>query len=154
MRVQQLRPENRPWPPGLTAATNTFAARPAHAAERRCRVHGRKPLRRRRRNRWAWSLRTELLDRLRASFPDMKIAALMGDREFIGDAWMAYLQRQNTGDLCPFAHRRGQEAGPFGSAATIGFVTLDWHSLCLDEARYQGRHGIEISSVARELFRD
>jgi hypothetical protein len=25
----------------------------------------------------------------------MKIAALMGDREFIGDAWMAYLQRQN-----------------------------------------------------------
>ena len=25
----------------------------------------------------------------------MKIAALMGDREFIGDAWMAYLQREN-----------------------------------------------------------
>ena len=24
----------------------------------------------------------------------MKIAALMGDREFIGDAWMAYLQRE------------------------------------------------------------
>src|ERR1017187_8489272 len=41
------------------------------------------------------SERTELLDRLRAEFPDMKIAALMGDREFIGDAWMAYLQRQN-----------------------------------------------------------
>jgi len=41
------------------------------------------------------SERTELLDRLRAAFPDMKIAALMGDREFIGDAWMAYLQRQN-----------------------------------------------------------
>jgi hypothetical protein len=39
--------------------------------------------------------RTELLDRLRAAFPDMKIAALMGDREFIGDAWMAYLQREN-----------------------------------------------------------
>ena len=39
--------------------------------------------------------RTELLDRLRAAFPDLKIAALMGDREFIGDAWMAYLQRQN-----------------------------------------------------------
>ena len=37
--------------------------------------------------------RTELLDRLRAAFPDMKIATLMGDREFIGDAWMAYLQR-------------------------------------------------------------
>ena len=32
------------------------------------------------------SERTELLDRLRAAFPDMKIAALMGDREFIGDA--------------------------------------------------------------------
>jgi hypothetical protein len=41
------------------------------------------------------SERTELLDRLRAAFPDMKIAALMGDREFIGDAWMAYLQRDN-----------------------------------------------------------
>ncbi len=35
--------------------------------------------------------RTDLLDRLRAVFPDMKIASLMGDREFIGDAWMAYL---------------------------------------------------------------
>jgi hypothetical protein len=41
------------------------------------------------------SERTELLDRLRAAFPDLKIAALMGDREFIGDAWMAYLQRQD-----------------------------------------------------------
>src|SRR5439155_932190 len=41
------------------------------------------------------SERTELLDRLRAAFPDLKIAALMGDREFIGDAWMAYLQREN-----------------------------------------------------------
>ena len=39
--------------------------------------------------------RTELLDRLRAAFADLKIAALMGDREFIGDAWMAYLQREN-----------------------------------------------------------
>jgi Transposase DDE domain len=35
--------------------------------------------------------RTDLLDRLRAAVPDMKIASLMGDREFIGDAWMAYL---------------------------------------------------------------
>jgi hypothetical protein len=34
---------------------------------------------------------TGLLDRLRAVFPDVKIASLMGDREFIGDAWMAYL---------------------------------------------------------------
>jgi hypothetical protein len=41
------------------------------------------------------SERTELLDRLREAFPDLKIAALMGDREFIGDAWMAYLQCQN-----------------------------------------------------------
>ena len=39
------------------------------------------------------SERTGLLDRLHAAFPDMKIAALMGDREFIGDAWMAFLQR-------------------------------------------------------------
>jgi hypothetical protein len=42
------------------------------------------------------SERTELLDRLRAAFPDLKIAALMGDREFIGDAWMAYLQRERV----------------------------------------------------------
>jgi hypothetical protein len=40
------------------------------------------------------SERTGLLDRLRAAFPDLKIAALMGDREFIGDAWMAFLQRE------------------------------------------------------------
>ena len=41
------------------------------------------------------SERTGLLDRLRTAFPDLKISALMGDREFIGDAWMAYLQREN-----------------------------------------------------------
>ena len=32
------------------------------------------------------SERTDLLDRLRVAFPNMKIAAPMGDREFIGDA--------------------------------------------------------------------
>ena len=41
------------------------------------------------------SERTDLLDRLRTAFPNMKVAALMGDREFIGNAWMAYLQREN-----------------------------------------------------------
>jgi len=40
------------------------------------------------------SERSELLDRLHAAFPNMKIAALMGDREFIGDAWMAFLHRE------------------------------------------------------------
>jgi len=38
--------------------------------------------------------RTLLLDRLHGAFPDLKIAMLAGDREFIGDAWMAYLERQ------------------------------------------------------------
>jgi len=38
--------------------------------------------------------RTDLLDRLRGAFPDMKIASLMGDREFIGDAWMAWLRER------------------------------------------------------------
>src|ERR1035437_606448 len=38
---------------------------------------------------------SERTDLLRAAFPDMKIAALMADREFIGDTWMAYLQREN-----------------------------------------------------------
>jgi hypothetical protein len=35
-----------------------------------------------------------LLDRLRKAFPDLKIAALIGDREFIGDKWMTYLKRR------------------------------------------------------------
>lgn len=35
--------------------------------------------------------RTELLDRLLETFPDVKIAALTGDREFIGEAWMRWL---------------------------------------------------------------
>jgi hypothetical protein len=35
-----------------------------------------------------------LLNRLQRTFPDLKIASLMGDREFIGDRWMAYLQRK------------------------------------------------------------
>ena len=34
-----------------------------------------------------------LLNRLKNTFPDLKIASLMGDREFIGDQWMAYLKR-------------------------------------------------------------
>lgn len=38
--------------------------------------------------------RLDLLDRLKAVFPEMKIAALTGDREFIGAAWMAYLARE------------------------------------------------------------
>ena len=38
--------------------------------------------------------RTDLLDRLREAIPDMKVASLMGDREFIGGAWMAYLCKE------------------------------------------------------------
>ena len=45
--------------------------------------------------------RTCLLDRVRRTFPDMKIASLTGDREFIGDAWMAYL----TAEKIPFVLR-------------------------------------------------
>jgi hypothetical protein len=41
--------------------------------------------------------RTCLLDRLRKTFPTMTIASLMGDREFIGDTWMAYLKRNKIG---------------------------------------------------------
>ncbi|MFP4004928.1 MAG: transposase, partial [Alphaproteobacteria bacterium] len=40
------------------------------------------------------SERTNLLDRLSAVFPDMQIASLTGDREFIGEEWMAYLARE------------------------------------------------------------
>lgn len=39
------------------------------------------------------SERTVLLDRLQEAFSDLKIASIMGDREFIGDAWMSYLKR-------------------------------------------------------------
>jgi hypothetical protein len=35
--------------------------------------------------------RADLLGRLKRVFPDMKIAGLSGDREFIGEEWMAYL---------------------------------------------------------------
>src|ERR1700730_6944051 len=41
------------------------------------------------------SEQTELLDRLRATFPDMKIAALIGGPELVGDAWMAYMLSSN-----------------------------------------------------------
>jgi hypothetical protein len=39
--------------------------------------------------------RTALFDRLAATFPAMTVASLTGDREFIGDAWMAHLARHN-----------------------------------------------------------
>jgi len=38
--------------------------------------------------------RIDLLDRLKGVFPDMKIAALTGDREFIGNTWMAHLEKE------------------------------------------------------------
>jgi hypothetical protein len=37
--------------------------------------------------------RIRLLTQLRKLFPGMKIASIMGDREFIGDVWMTYLKR-------------------------------------------------------------
>ena len=37
--------------------------------------------------------RVDLLTRLQKTFPDLKIASLMGDREFIGATWMGYLKR-------------------------------------------------------------
>ena len=39
--------------------------------------------------------RTQLLDRLREIFPDMKVAMLIGDREFVDGAWMKYLIENN-----------------------------------------------------------
>jgi len=66
--------------------------------------------------------RSALLDRLRAAFPDLKIAALMGDREFIGDAWMAYLQRENIAFILrlrenQFVLRAGYAALPISTIA-------------------------------------
>lgn len=45
--------------------------------------------------------RVNLLDRLHEALPDLKIARITGDREFIGDAWMAYLK----GRQIPFVLR-------------------------------------------------
>jgi hypothetical protein len=39
--------------------------------------------------------RLELLDRLAHVFPNLRIEALIGDREFIGGAWMANLKARN-----------------------------------------------------------
>ncbi len=41
-------------------------------------------------------VRTQLLERLRVTFPDMKVIMLMGDREFIDGNWMAYLAENNV----------------------------------------------------------
>ncbi|MGI8570912.1 MAG: hypothetical protein ACR2KT_18655 [Methylocella sp.] len=71
--------------------------------------------------------RTGLLHRLRAVFPDMKIASLMGDRELIGDTWMAYLHE-----------------------AKIPFILI----LRLRENQYVVREGYEtwtIAAIARHL---
>ena len=38
-----------------------------------------------------------LLNRLQRAFPGLKITSLMGDREFIGERWMAYLKRNKIG---------------------------------------------------------
>lgn len=58
--------------------------------------------------------RIDLLSRLRAIFPDMKIAQLTGDREFIGQAWMTYLARRSI----PFTLRlrENQHVGRDGYA--------------------------------------
>ena len=64
--------------------------------------------------------RTALLDRLHGAFPDLKIAMLTGDREFIGDAWMAWLAREKI----PFVLR-------------------------LRENQHVGREGYETWTIAR-----
>jgi hypothetical protein len=38
-----------------------------------------------------------LLNRLQKAFPGLKIVSLMGDREFIGEQWMAHLKRNKIG---------------------------------------------------------
>src|SRR5450759_510184 len=95
--------------------------------------------------------RTDLLDRLRAAFPDMKIAALMGDREFIGDTWMAYLQRENI----PFILRlrENQHVLREGYAA-MSIATIAWHlrigeRMIVKGGCRLGRHDETLSSPVR-----
>jgi hypothetical protein len=97
------------------------------------------------------SERTELLDRLRAAFPDMKIVALMGDREFIGDTWMAYLQRQNI----PFILRlrENQQVLREGYAA-MSIASIARHlrigeRMIVNGCCRLGRHDATLSSPVR-----
>ncbi len=43
--------------------------------------------------------RTNLMERLNKAFPDQSIASLSGDREFIGEWWMSWLESQGH-SLC------------------------------------------------------
>jgi hypothetical protein len=97
------------------------------------------------------SERTELFDRLRAAFSDMKIAALMGDREFIGDAGMAYLQRQNI----PFILRLREnqhvlrEGYAAMSIAAIARHLRIGERMIVKGCCRLGRHDATLSSPAR-----
>jgi hypothetical protein len=81
----------------------------------------------------------------------MKIAALMGDREFIGDAWMAYLQRQNI----PFILRlrKNQHVLREGYAA-MSIAAIARHlrigeRMIVKGCCRLGRHDVTLSSPVR-----
>ena len=66
--------------------------------------------------------RTQLLDRLGEIFPDMKIAQLIGDREFIGGKWMKYLIDNNIDFVMrlrdnQLVSRKGYETWPLSRLA-------------------------------------
>jgi hypothetical protein len=97
------------------------------------------------------SERTELLDRLRAAFPDLKIAALMGDREFIGETWMAYLQRQNIPFILRLREnqhvlRQGYAAM---SIAAIARHLRSGETMIIKGHCWLGRHDETLSSPVR-----
>ena len=60
--------------------------------------------------------RTDLLCRLSCVFPDMKIASLTGDREFIGQEWMAHLAAGKIPSRCACARTNmsAARATPYG----------------------------------------
>src|SRR5664280_381557 len=98
------------------------------------------------------SERTELLDRLRAVFPGMKIAALMGDREFIGDAWMAYLQREKIAFILRL--RENQHVRRAGYAA-MPISVIAQHlkvgdKMILKGSCWLGRDNNTLSAAARD----
>lgn len=72
--------------------------------------------------------RTDLLGRLKAVFPDMAIASLTGDREFIGNAFMAYLAREKI----PFTLRLRENQ----HVARDGFAT--WPIECIAQNLKRG----------------
>jgi len=71
--------------------------------------------------------RTDLMERLNEIFPDQPIASLSGDREFIGDRWMSWLENRGI----PFIMRLKENMFIWKEGYVP--VKLSAHARCLDK---------------------